>query len=264
MKALIVHCHPDPHSFNAALTERAIATLRDMGAGVDVSDLYAQGFDPVEHARHYRDPVDPDGFAPLAEQRHAYQTGTLPDDVAREIARLDRADLLVLQFPLWWHAQPAMLKGWFDRAFVSGGLYTSRMRYDTGYFRGKRAICSVTSGAPEAAFGPGGRGGDIDALMWPIQYSLHYMGFDVAAPMLSPGVQGHGYAYRSEDSLAAHLGRLLDRWSDRLHGVMDEPPLRFPGWGDWDEAGRAVTCPRAAHPQEADPRRGHRISRTGP
>jgi len=243
MKALIVHCHPDPHSFNAALTERAVAALRGMDAEVEVSDLYAQGFDPVEHARHYGNPVDPDGFAPLAEQRHAYRTGKLPEDVAQEIARLEWADLVILQFPLWWHAQPAMLKGWFDRVFVSGGLYTSRMRYDTGYFRGKRAICSVTSGAPEAAFGPGGRGGDIDALMWPIQYSLHYMGFDVAAPMLSPGVQGHGYAYRSEDSLAAHLGGLLDRWSDRLHGVMDERPLRFPGWDDWDEVGRALSPP---------------------
>jgi len=28
---------------------------------------------------------------------------------------------------------------------------------------------------PEAAFGPGGRGGNIDTLMWPIRYSLHYM-----------------------------------------------------------------------------------------
>jgi len=257
MNTLIVHCHPDPGSFNAALTQRAAETLRGMGSEVVVSDLYAQGFDPVEHARHYRHRQEPDAFTPLAEQRHAYQTGTLPEDVTREIDRLDRADLVILQFPLWWHAQPAMLKGWFDRVFVSGGLYTSRMRYDTGYFRGKRAICSVTSGAPEAAFGPGGRGGDIDALMWPIQYSLHYMGFDVAAPMLSAGVQGHGYAYQPEDRLTAHLTDLLDQWGQRLQGIMDEPPLRFPGWDDWDAQGRAVTGPRAAHRHEADHRRGH-------
>ena len=31
-----------------------------------------------------------------------------------------------------------MLKGWFDRVFVNGGLYTSSMRYDRGYFRGKK------------------------------------------------------------------------------------------------------------------------------
>jgi NAD(P)H dehydrogenase (quinone) len=241
MKALIIHCHPDPSSFNAALTSQATETLRGMGAEVEVSDLYSQGFDPVEHERHYRTRINPETFAPLAEQRHANETRTLPADVTREITRLEWADLVILQFPLWWHAQPAMMKGWFDRVFVSGGLYTSRMRYDTGYFRGKRAICSVTSGAPEAAFGPGGRGGDIDALMWPIQYSLHYMGFDVTAPMLSPGVQGHGYAYQSEGRLATHLNGLLDRWSERLQNVMEEPPLRFPGWEDWDELGRAIT-----------------------
>ncbi len=241
MNILIIHCHPNPNSFNAALTERAVETLRAVGSNVVVSDLYAQDFDPVEHERHYRHRIDHDNFAPLNEQRNAYKTGTLPADVAREIDRLIWADLVILQFPLWWHAQPAMLKGWFDRVFVSGGLYTSSMRYDRGYFRGKRAICSVTSGAPEQAFGPCGRGGDIHALMWPIQYSLHYMGFDVVAPMLSSGVQGHGYSYQPADCLSAYLEGLLSKWSRRLIGVMDEQPLRFPVWSDWDSLGRAVS-----------------------
>jgi NAD(P)H dehydrogenase (quinone) len=100
--------------------------------------------------------------------------------------------------------------------------------------------------------------------MWPIQYSLHYMGFDVAAPMLSAGVQGHGYAYQSEDRLTAHLTGLLDRWSHRLRGVMDEPAARFPGWDDWDAQGRAVTASRAAHRQDADHQRGHPIRTTRP
>jgi putative NADPH-quinone reductase len=36
-----------------------------------------------------------------AEQRHATDTGTLPQVVMAELALMDRADLLVLQYPMW-------------------------------------------------------------------------------------------------------------------------------------------------------------------
>jgi NAD(P)H dehydrogenase (quinone) len=242
MNVLIVHCHPNPKSFNAALTRTAREALEADGHAVAVSDLYAEGFDPVEAPRHYRNRADETTFAPLGEQRHAYKTESLPQDVAREIARLEWADQVILQFPLWWHAQPAMLKGWYDRVFVSGGLYTSKMRYDAGYFRGKRAMLSITSGAPAVSFGPGARGGDLEVLLWPIQYSLYYMGFAVLPPFVSTGIQGHGFAYRDADSLDRHLEATLTDWARRVRRLADDAPLTFPGWADWDENG----APRAS------------------
>ena len=38
-----------------------------------------------------------------------------------------------LRSTVWWHGQPTILKRWFDRDFVNGGLYASTMRYDRGY-----------------------------------------------------------------------------------------------------------------------------------
>ena len=156
MRVLIIHCHPEPQSFNATLSRTAHRTLTEQGHAVRVSDLYGEGFQPVEGPQHYSDRADPAVFSPLAEQRHAWQQGNLPADVQREIDRLEWAELLILQFPLWWHGAPALLKGWFDRVMVSGGLYTSRMRYDAGYFRGRRALLSVTTGAPATAECNGG------------------------------------------------------------------------------------------------------------
>ncbi|MDZ5695659.1 NAD(P)H-dependent oxidoreductase [Chelativorans sp. M5D2P16] len=239
MHALIVLSHPEPTSFNAALKDVAADTLERLGHSVDVSDLYAEGFDPAERAAQYPARKHPDRFAALAEQRHASQTGSLPADVRREIERLERADLVVFQFPLWWHAQPAMLKGWFDRVFVNGGLYTSTMRYDRGYFRGKRAVLSVTTGAPAAAFGPNARGGDMHHLLWPLHYSLHYVGFAVLPPFLAHGVQGHGYAYQDADRFAAQLADEKARWRRRLETLDEAEPLAFPGWNDWTEDGGA-------------------------
>ncbi len=243
MQVLIVHVHPEPNSFNAELTAHAAGVLGAGGAAVEVADLYAEGFDPVEKAAHYPAPAEPGRFAPLAEQRNASRDGTLPPEVRKAIARLERADLVLFQFPLWWHGPPAMLKGWLDRVFVNGGLYTSRKRYDTGHFRGRRALVSITTGAPEAAFGPGARGGDLAVMLWPLHYSLHYMGFRVLAPFAAHGVQGGGYAYQDAEGFPGHLDAIKARWTARLQSLDVAEVLDFPGWDDWDADGRALAEP---------------------
>lgn len=238
MNILFVLAHPEPASFNGQLVSLGKAHFEAAGHSVDVSDLYALDFDPVEKSSHYRDRVNAAEFAPLAEQRHAYKRGTLPADVQDQIARLERADLVIFQFPIWWHSVPAILKGWCDRVFISGGLYTSKMRYDRGYFRGKRAICSVTSGAPAEAFVPGGRGGELSQILWSLQFSLYYMGFDVLAPHASYGVAGHGYSYVSDEEFNAQFAALEQSWIDRLTGIETDTPMTYPGWDDWDDLGQ--------------------------
>ena len=241
MHGLIIYCHPEPISFNAALRDVAVATLHGLGHTVEVSDLHAEGFDPVEKADHYEQRKDPKVFNAMLEQRHASRTASLPSDVRREIDRLERADLVILQFPLWWHAQPAMLKGWFDRVFVNGGLYTSTMRYNRGYFRGKSALCSVTTGAPEAAFAGNGRGGNVETMLWPIQYSLYYMGFTVLPPFVAHGIQALSDFARLEGSrYDQHVEDLKTDWARRLEDPTGAGPLSFPGWEDWDEHGHQL------------------------
>lgn len=240
MHVHIVHAHPEPSSYNGALTSAAHQSLVDGGHDVTVTDLYRADFDPVEREVHYRDRADAAVFAALNEQRHAWKNDTLPDQIRGEICNLERADLVILQFPLWWHGPPAILKGWMDRVFVNGGLYTSQMRYDTGYFRGKRAVVSVTTGAPQQAFGPGSRGGAFETMLWPVQYSLHYMGFSVLPPFISFGVQGHGYRYEEEKSLHDRLERNLSDWRLYLGALDDAEPIAFPSWEDWDADGRAL------------------------
>ena len=104
MNVLVVCCHPDPLSFIGAVHDRVVETLGSRGHDVRVRDLYGEGFDPLfgpgEHARH----LEP-GAAPSLEGH--------TDD-------LTWCDTLVLVYPTWWSAQPAMLKGWFDRVWVRG------------------------------------------------------------------------------------------------------------------------------------------------
>jgi len=236
MHILIVHCHPEPSSFNATLTHSCRDIFLSHGNSVEISDLYAENFDPVEKGEHYSNRISKEQFSALAEQRHASKTNTLPEDIKTEISRLERANLVVLQFPIWWHSIPAMLKGWMDRVFVSGGLYSSKKRYDRGHFRGKRVVCSATTGAPAVSFTSGGRGGEIEQILWSTQYSLHYMGFTVLSPQISFGVQGHGYTYTSTEQFAQQMQLAVKNWELRLNSIHTEKALIFPGWDDWDES----------------------------
>ena len=237
MNVLIVLAHPERDSFNGALADVAVATLKTAGHTVELDDLYGDGFDPVERASNYPTDPDSDRFFPLTAQRRNHEQGRLPDDVRREIARLEWADLVVFQFPLWWHAQPAILKGWFDRVLVYGGLYSGSMRYDRGYFRGKRAICSVTTGSPEQAFVPFGRAGNMVEWLWPIHSSLYYVGYDVLAPQVHYGVQGGGIQYQEEAAFQARLSSMKEAWASRLKGVAQDTPIPFSTWDDWDDEG---------------------------
>ncbi|WGI24401.1 NAD(P)H-dependent oxidoreductase [Halomonas alkaliantarctica] len=238
MNVLIVLAHPERKSFNGGLVNVAVNQLAEAGHSVEVDDLYAEQFDPVERAEHYpHQSVDADYFYPLNEQRAHYQQNTLPLDVQRELARLEWADLVIFQFPLWWHATPAILKGWLDRVLVYGGRYTSRMRYDRGYYRGKQAMLSVTTGSPEETFQPFGRAGNMVHWLWPMHASLYYVGFDVLAPQVSYGIQGGGIRYQEETDIAGHLATCKETLASRLVSLDSERPIPFTGWNDWDDNG---------------------------
>jgi len=237
MNVLIVFAHPERKSFNGGLADVAIESLQAVGHTVEINDLYQQEFDPVERAGHYRERVDDTYFAPLTEQRAHYERGVLAPEVQREISRLEWADLVIFQFPLWWHAQPAILKGWFDRVLVYGGLYSGSRRYNRGHFRGKKAMLSVTTGSPEQAFMPFGRAGNMVEWLWPMHSSLYYVGFDVLPPQVSYGIQGGGIRYEDESSFREQLEQKKTLWAERLPGLFDETPIPFTGWEDWGEDG---------------------------
>ncbi|MEX2476227.1 NAD(P)H-dependent oxidoreductase [Marinobacter sp.] len=249
MNVLIVLAHPERASFNGGLADVAAKRLQLAGHVVELDDLYRDGFDPVERAAHYTDREDENYFAPLTEQRAHFDRGRLPSEVQREIARLEWAGLVIFQFPLWWHAQPAILKGWFDRVLVYGGIYSGSQRYDRGHFRGKKAVCSVTTGSPEQAFMPFGRAGNMVEWLWPMHSSLYYVGFDVLVPQVSYGVQGGGIQYQEEDAFREQLEQKKAEWAQRLSALDDEFPIPFTGWEDWDEAGVL----KQAHPMRWRP-----------
>jgi NAD(P)H dehydrogenase (quinone) len=236
MHAHLVVAHPEPQSFNVHLSSVARQALEAHGATVSVSDLYAMNFDPLERASHYHDQLDAARFDVQAEQRHASANKSVPTEVAAEIARLDQADLLILQYPMWWHLPPAMLKGWLDRVFIYGDVYTSKQRFEHGRYKGKRAMLSVTVGTSAATYAHDGRSGDIDLLLWPVNFSLAYVGYDVLKPFVAYGVEA-GLRYSDEATVAARLQQVKADLANTLGDLDAIPHIPFNRMAHWGADG---------------------------
>ena len=208
MNVLIVFAHPEPTSFNAAMCERAHAALTKAGHDVVVSDLYREGFNPVAGRHDFLSVADPDVFHYQTEQAHASRHASFASDVAREQQRVADADLIVMQFPLWWGGAPAIVKGWGERVFAYGFGYADGLRFDTGVFRGRRAMVSMTSGGTLARFGAGAPYGELERqVLWQIQHlGLEYMGYELEPPFVAYGAPRTDHAGR-----AAYLDELERR-----------------------------------------------------
>ena len=187
MNVLIVYAHPEPTSFNGAMKDVAIDTLTAAGHAVTVSDLYAMRFNAVAGADDFRgERADAATLDIAAEQTRACETGTLAPDILAEQDKVRRADLLILQFPMWWFGMPAILKGWADRVFARGFAYVAGRKYDTGLMRGKTAMVAATTGTSADTYAPDGIDGDILNVLWPVHNGLlRYTGFDVLPPFVA-------------------------------------------------------------------------------
>jgi NAD(P)H dehydrogenase (quinone) len=239
MHAHFVLAHPEPLSFNAHLVRSGEAALEAAGWTVSVSDLYAMDFDPSERPEHFGDRADLARFDAQAEQRRASEAGALAKIVTDELALMDHADLLVLQYPMWWHLPPAMMKGWFDRVLAYGAAYTSNKRFENGRFVGKRAMLSVTVGTSRNTYAHDGRSGDIGLMLWPVNFSLAYVGYEVLAPFVAYGVEA-GLRYSDPAVVAARLKAIVEDFRAVLPQARSRATIRFNRKDEWGDDGRII------------------------
>lgn len=107
--ALIVTAHPVENSLSHTLAARIAARLRERGTQVEIADLHAEAFTPS---------MQPPDLA-----LYHGDASALPADILREQQRVERADMLVFVFPVYWWSVPGLLKGWFDRVLTLNWAY---------------------------------------------------------------------------------------------------------------------------------------------
>jgi putative NADPH-quinone reductase len=141
-RAHLVWAHPRVESLTAEVVAGIRAMLADRSLAVDELDLYRSGFDPVLYEPDEPDWDNPDkSYSPIVEEL---------------AGRAQCADVIVVVFPLWWYAMPAMLKGYIDRVWNHGRMYG-----DTANVKASAVLWVALAGLNRPALD---KRGHIDAL----------------------------------------------------------------------------------------------------
>lgn len=108
MKVLVVSAHPSPESFLSSLRECVLKEAQAHGHEIRHHNLYDEGFNPV--------------FTSYERLNHVgnidVKLQQLPE-LRPYVESLQWCDTLVLVYPTWWGAQPAIMKGWIDRVLMN-------------------------------------------------------------------------------------------------------------------------------------------------
>ena len=170
MRVLTVYAHPNPKSFCHAVLDRFTAGLADGGHAFEVVDLYAIKFDPVFRQADYsffaHESVPLFDEAELREGMIAESGGPIrrrvarrwlrdkplpelleivakqrPKDVLAHQEKVAAADGLAFIAPIMWMNLPAILRGWIERVFTYGFVYTmSREGWLEGDLSGRQPL----------------------------------------------------------------------------------------------------------------------------
>lgn len=105
MDILVILAHPKKGSFNHAIAEAAVETLKNKGHKVIFHDLYIDKFDAI---------------LPYTEIPRDAEVDPLIEKYCQE---LSAAQGIIMIHPNWWGQPPAILKGWIDRVIRAGVAY---------------------------------------------------------------------------------------------------------------------------------------------
>lgn len=130
MRVLLIDGHPDKDRLTAHLLDlyqRALPA-HHMIDRISIRDLR---FDPILH-RGYTEPQP------------------LEQDLQRATQAILDADHIVIAHPLWWGAEPALLKGFYDRVFLPGTTfqYHKRSPFWDRLLKGRSGDVLVTTDTP--------------------------------------------------------------------------------------------------------------------
>lgn len=181
MNIFIVYCHPEPKSLNGALKDLAVMTLKENGHQIKISDLYGMKFKATLDRDDFLQMENPERLMPVIEQFNASKTNTFASDIKEEMKKIEWAELIIFQFPIWYETMPALLKAWFERILAHGfahNMLEGKIN-EQGFLKGKKAMLSFTSGSDKESFYKEIEGEDKTKLLPPISKALRFTGLEM-------------------------------------------------------------------------------------
>lgn len=131
-KILIINGHPDPQSFNWALSDAYAQGAIEGNATIQTINIQSLNFNP-NLAFGYR------------------QKTILEPDLEEAIAKIKWCEHIVWAYPVWWYGYPALMKGFIDRVFLPGITFKyepGKVAFPKKLLKGKTAHIICTADTP--------------------------------------------------------------------------------------------------------------------
>ena len=127
-KIVVINGHPYQESFNTALAQSYIQSAESSGSEVRYIAIGELDFEP--------------------NLRFGYQKRMeLEPDLLKALEDIHWSDHQVWIHPMWWLGMPAVMKGFFDRAFLPGIVFKSNKKgLSEGLLNGKSGRIITTAG----------------------------------------------------------------------------------------------------------------------
>lgn len=127
-KIVVINGHPDQESFNSGIADSYINSAIAAGAEVRYIAIGKLNFNPnLQSGYRQRTELEP--------------------DLVKALKDLQWSDHQVWIHPLWWLGMPAVMKGFFDRAFLPGITFKSNKKGSSeGLLNARSARIITTAG----------------------------------------------------------------------------------------------------------------------
>jgi len=220
MTILLISAHDDPRSLVGALQNTALATLERAGHKTLVTDLYAQGFNPVASSLDFKTKQATSANYMFEQQRTINTNSGFSPDIQSEMDKVSQADLVIFHFPFWWAGPPAIMKGWFDRVLAMGYAWNGDARYSNGLMRGKKALLVTACGDPNSFYSTEGmHRATVEQHLYGVAHNvLAFCGFDVLQSVVLSNTTAASEAEIGEDIKSyAELLKTIDQETDYIY-----------------------------------------------
>lgn len=136
-------------------------------------------------------------------------------DAKVEQERLLKADIIVLQFPLFWYSAPSLLQRWMEETFQHGFSHGSK----GDKLKGKKLVLSFTSGAPAEMYSrSGAMGYEIDDFLPCFKAACRLCQMEYAGYVYTGGVS---YANRTTPELIEKQKETATEHANRLISLLE-------------------------------------------
>lgn len=147
----------------------------------------------------------------LPQSRQVHLDSLYPDfaiNAAAEQEKLLWADIIVLQFPVFWFSAPSILHRWMEQTFLHGFSHGS-----TGdKLRGKKLLLSYTTGASAEVM-------DFDPFFQFLKAAAQFTGMEYAGTVSTGGVS---YQMRENPELLAQIHAKSAEHAERLVALLEQ------------------------------------------